>query len=141
MTQILECLEQFDLGNADAGFSAGAGSTLHVMVESIRLPFSGRSVWMGDQEFVDSPLAGLTSADYQAARCAQISTDLRIAAGELLPGDPRALDSAFAVDGQANISNAADGAAGVDTTHFSVIDIHGNVVSWTSTIDGTWGRA
>lgn len=39
----------------------------------------------------------------------------------------------------ATISNGIEGAVGIDTTHFTVIDENGNVVSWTSTIEGTWG--
>ena len=139
VTQILECLEQFPLGDANAGFGAGAANTLHVMIESMRLAFSSRGVWMGDREFVDLPIAGLTSADYLAPRCAQISADSRIADDAVVPGDPRAFDPAFAVDTPAAISAATDGPAGIDTTHFTVIDANGNVVSWTSTIEGTWG--
>ncbi len=139
VTQILECLEQFPLGDSSQGFGSGSASTLHVMVESMRQAFSSRSVWMGDTDFVDLPVAGLTDADYLAPRCAQIQTDQRIEADAVVPGDPRQFDPAFSTAAAGNISNGAEGPVGVDTTHFTVIDRNGNVVSWTSTIEGTWG--
>ncbi len=139
VAQILECIEQFPLGDAEQGFGAGTGQTLHVMVESMRLAFSSRSVWMGDTDFVELPIEGLTNADYLAPRCEQITTDARIEDDAVLPGDPRDFDPAFTGNNGANITNAVDGEVGIDTTHFSVIDANGNVVSWTSTIEGTWG--
>ncbi len=139
VTQILECLEQFPLGDSGRGFGAGAANTLHVMVESMRQAFSSRSVWMGDTDFVDLPVSGLTNADYLAPRCAQILTDQRIADDAIAPGDPRQFDPLFATSTEANITNAAEGPVGIDTTHFTVMDRNGNVVSWTSTIEGTWG--
>lgn len=139
VTQILECVEQFPLGDAAEGFGAGSAQTLHVMIESMRLAFSSRSVWMGDTDFVELPVVGLTNADYLAPRCAQITADARIADEAVLPGDPRDFDPAFGDANNANITNAVDGPVGIDTTHFSVIDENGNVVSWTSTIEGTWG--
>jgi len=139
VAQILECIEQFPLGDVEQGFGAGSTQTLHVMIESMRLAFSSRSVWMGDTDFVTLPVVGLTNADYLAPRCAQIATDTRIDDEAVLPGDPRDFDPAFAGDNAANITNGVEGPAGVDTTHFSVIDQNGNVVSWTSTIEGTWG--
>ncbi|MFK7853858.1 MAG: gamma-glutamyltransferase [Granulosicoccus sp.] len=139
VTQILECLEQFDLGNTEAGFGPGAPATLHVMIESMRLAFSSRSVWMGDTDFVNLPVAGLTNPDYLAERCSLISADTRIADETIDPGDPRQFDPAFAVENNASITAGNEGPVGIDTTHFTVIDGDGNVVSWTSTIEGTWG--
>lgn len=139
VAQILECVEQFDLGDAEQGFGAGSAQTLHVMIESMRLAFSSRSVWMGDTDFVDLPVNGLTNADYLAPRCDQIAIDSRIDDDAVLPGDPRDFDPAFASNNGATITNAVDGEVGIDTTHFSVIDENGIVVSWTSTIEGTWG--
>jgi len=81
----------------------------------------------------------LTNADYLASRCEQIDPLARIEDDAVLPGDPRDFDPAFADSDGANITNAVDGEVGIDTTHFSVIDANGIVVSWTSTIEGTWG--
>lgn len=139
VTQILECLEQFPLGSVDDGFGPGSTKTLHVMIESMRLAFSSRSVWMGDTDFVELPVDGLMSAEYLQPRCDLISEDTRLNSDSVVPGDPRLFDPAFSVQNDATISNAAEGEVGIDTTHFTVSDANGNVVSWTSTIEGTWG--
>ena len=139
--QILGCLERFDLGDEAAGFGAGSAATLHVMAESMRLAFSSRSVWMGDDdaEGLALPAEGLLADGYLEPRCALISTDARIPDDAIEPGDPRPFDPAFGGTEAASVANAAEGEVGVDTTHFTVIDANGNVVSWTSTIEGTWG--
>ena len=139
VAQILECMEQFPIGSEEAGFGEGSAATLHVMVESMRLAFSSRSVWMGDDDNLPLPVAGLLNEDYLAERCSLIATEARIADEAVVPGDPRLFDPAFALEGDAEISNGVDGETGIDTTHFTVIDENGNVVSWTSTIEGTWG--
>jgi gamma-glutamyltranspeptidase/glutathione hydrolase len=56
------------------------------------------------------------------------------AAGNPLPFDVAALDRPFNV-----AAIAAEPEKGVHTTHFSVVDKHGNVVSYTTTIENTWG--
>lgn len=136
--QILHCLENFPLGDASQGFGQGTTATLNVMVESMRVAFSSRSRWMGDIDFVDLPIAGLLSDGYLDERCAPIAADGRLDNEAVLPGDPRAFDPAFDVAAAA-VSNGEEGPVGIDTTHFSIIDQNGNVVSWTSTIEGTWG--
>lgn len=139
VTQILECLEQFPLGSEEEGFGAGSAKTLHVMIESMRLAFSSRSVWMGDTDFVELPIDGLMSAEYLQPRCELIMEDSILSAEEVVPGDPRLFDPAFSVENDATITEAPEGEVGIDTTHFTVSDANGNVVSWTSTIEGTWG--
>jgi len=139
VAQILECIEQFPLGKAEAGFGSGSINTLHVMAESMLLAFSSRSVWMGDDDNLPLPIEGLLSPDYLAERCSLINTDARIAEEDVVPGDPRLFDPAFAVEDGSQSGTAEEGEVGIDTTHFTVIDANGNVVSWTSTIEGTWG--
>ncbi len=139
VAQILECLEQFPLDSEADGFGSGSGQTLHVMAESMRLAFSSRSVWMGDIDFVELPIEGLLAADFLSPHCEQISLDARIADDDVVPGDPRQFDTAFAVEKNAQITEAPEGEVGIDTTHFTVADANGNVVTWTSTIEGTWG--
>ena len=136
VAQILKCLEQFPLGDTAAGFGPGAVKTLHVMAESMRLAFSSRSVWMGDNDAVRLPLAGLTDPGYLAPRCAQIKVDSRIQ--NPAPGDPRNFDPAF-LKSSASIASVAEEPGGTNTTHFTVIDRSGNVVTYTSTIESTWG--
>jgi len=137
--QILHCMEKFDLGDEAAGFGFGSADTLNVMVESMRVAFSSRSVWMGDTDFVDLPIDGLLSDGYLDERCATIAANARLDDAAIEPGDPRRFDDAFDVPDDVGVSNGVEGPVGVDTTHFTVIDENGIVVSWTSTIEGTWG--
>ncbi|MFK8079921.1 MAG: gamma-glutamyltransferase [Granulosicoccus sp.] len=139
VAQILACIEQFPIGREDSGFGEGSVNTLHVMAESMLLAFSSRGVWMGDNDNLPLPIDGLLSPEYLAERCSLINTDARIAEEDVVPGDPRLFDPAFAVNNGSQVGTAEEGEVGIDTTHFTVIDANGLVVSWTSTIEGTWG--
>jgi gamma-glutamyltranspeptidase/glutathione hydrolase len=137
--QILKCLEQFPIGDEAAGFGFGATNTLHVMIESMRLAFASRSVWMGDADFVDLPVDGLISDGYLEPRCDSIELD-SVIPNPIDAGDPRPYDPNFAsLDSTLKIAAVAQETEGVNTTHFSIVDRWGNAVSYTSTIEGTWG--
>lgn len=132
MIQVLKMLERFPAGDERSGFGFGETRTLHVMIEGMRLAFADRAVWMGDDDFVPVPAAGLLADPYVAMRSAMISETTRMAtpaAGDPLPfdGDPPA--SPLASDDQEEGS----------TTHFSVVDTWGNVVACTVTIEQFWG--
>ena len=139
VAQILECLEQFPLGSKAAGFGQGSVNTLHVMAESMRLAFSSRGVWMGDDDQLRLPVAGLLAPGYLGERCSLIDVNQRIADEDITPGDPRKFDAAYRLPDATQIARAVVEQGGIDTTHFTVIDKDGNVVSWTSTIEGAWG--
>ena len=137
--QILKCLEQFPIGDEAAGFGFGATNTLHVMIESMRLAFASRSVWMGDADFVDLPVYGLISDGYLEPRCSSIELG-SVIADPIDAGDPRPYDPNFASLGNTlMIAAVPQETEGVNTTHFSIVDRWGNAVSYTSTIEGTWG--
>ncbi|WP_437569975.1 gamma-glutamyltransferase [Sorangium sp. So ce542] len=130
--QILKMLERFPMGDERRGFGFGEAKTLHVMIEGMRLAFADRAVWMGDDDFVPVPAAGLLADPYVAARSAMISETTRMAtpaAGDPLPFDGPTPTSPLA---------PGDDEEG-STTHFSVVDAWGNVVSCTVTIEQLWG--
>jgi len=135
--QMLLELERFPLGDASQGFGFGATKTMHAMIEAMRLTFADRAVWMGDEDFVHVPKKGLLDPTYVASRSAMINLDSRMptpAAGNPLPFDVAGLD------GKVRLAVIPfEEEKGVHTTHFSVADKWGNVVSWTSTIEQTWG--
>ena len=137
--QMLEMVERFPIGDASQGFGFGSPTTLHVMAEAMRLAFADRAVWMGDEDFVPVPKVGLLDPDYVATRSVMINTGSRMAtpaAGNPLPYDTL-------VHGNRNTRFAADKEDTEQrpshTTHFSVVDKWGNVVSYTTTIEATWG--
>ena len=137
--QMLEILERYPLGDSKQGFGFGAAKTLHVMIESMRLAFADRAVWMGDEDFVSVPKKGLLDPAYVASRAMLINLNSRMAtpaAGNPLPFNvasgtptPRVMLAVIPYEDE----------KGVHTTHFSVVDKHGNVVSYTTTIENTWG--
>ena len=103
---------------------------LHWMLEASKLSFADRNVYLGDPDFVDVPLAGLLSDGYAAVRRALIGpTALAapVAAGDPWPYDTTAL------------ATVAAGGESVSTTHLTVSDRLGNVVSYTFTIEQIGG--
>ncbi len=130
--QILKLMERFPIGDEAQGYGFGAKRTLNVMIEAGRLAFADRAVWMGDDDFVDVPSEGLLSDEYIAQRSALIDPDGRQA--NVMAGDPRPFDMTGNLQ-----SVAAVDEEGVNTTHFSIIDRDGNIVTFTSTIESGWG--
>lgn len=135
--QILKLMERFPLGDQDQGFGFGATRTLNVMLESMRLAFADRAVWMGDTDWVDLPVNGLIDDDYLATRTVLIDPDARqanVEAGDPRPFDMAALKSAVKL-AKVNLPDEE----GLNTTHFTVIDRTGNIVTYTNTIESAWG--
>ena len=138
LIHMLNLLERFPIGDESKGFGFGQTRTLNVMLEAMRLAFADRALWMGDDDFVEVPGRGLLSHDYSDLRGALIDPDSRQPV--ILADDPRPFDTAGHEKGgtqlAAGIPNDDEGR---NTTHFTVIDRHGNIVTYTSTIESAWG--
>lgn len=134
--QMLKILERYPLGDATQGFGFGARNTLHVMIEAMRLAFADRAVWMGDEDFVPVPKSGLLNQTYVDSRAALISLAARMPTPTA--GNPLPFDVAFGGE-SFKVAQVEAQEEGVHTTHFSVVDKEGNVVSYTTTIEATWG--
>lgn len=113
LATMLNILEGWDLGGLDAV------QRRHLVIEAMRRAYRDRAIYLGDSDFVDVPVAMLTSDDYAAGLRASIRLD-RAMPSEMLPG----------IESEAG---------GVDTTHFSVIDAEGNRVSATLTVNLPYG--
>ncbi len=135
--QMLKLMERFPLGDESAGYGFGRTRTLNVMLESMRLAFADRALWMGDDDFVDVPSDGLLDDGYIATRTVLIDPDARQANVEA--GDPRPFDNAGLVPEVKFAAGPQNPQEGVNTTHFSISDRFGNLVSVTSTIESAWG--
>jgi gamma-glutamyltranspeptidase/glutathione hydrolase len=131
--QMLKLLERYPLGDAAQGYGFGSAKTLHAMIESMRLAFADRAVWIGDEDAAPVPRRGLLHPDYLAERAALIRPDRRMDTPQA--GDPRPWDHT-AID-RPKLARVLEESP--QTTHFSVVDRWGNVVSYTSTIEFTWG--
>src|SRR5438034_136703 len=138
MIQALKMIERYPLGDASAGFGFGKAKTLHVMAEAMRLAFADRSVWMGDEDYVPVPKRGLLDERYVQIRGDLISLTSLIS-GAASRGDPWPFETAQR-PGRTMLAAAEPVSyAGGHTTHFSVVDQWGNVVSYTTTIEQGWG--
>jgi gamma-glutamyltranspeptidase/glutathione hydrolase len=95
-------------------------SFYHLLAESMRRVFSDRAEYMGDPEFYDVPVQDLISKNYAKERRKQI-TDSASKSADIKPG----LYSYYKESDQ--------------TTHYSVIDKEGNMVSVTTTLNNSYG--
>ncbi len=121
---ILKQLERFDL----AALGPQSPVAWHLFAESQRLAYADRELYLADGDFVAVPVAGLTDPAYLAARSTLISADSTIPAAQ--PGTPPGV-----------AAQPADGAEPEEhgTSHFVAVDRAGDVVSYTSTIEGPFG--
>ena len=117
-------LEQHDL----AALGPASPTSWHLFVESQRLAYADRELYLADSDFVPVPAAGLIDAEYLRSRGALIEADARLADAKagIPPGAPSP-----AADGDEPVENG--------TSHFSAADQWGNAVSYTSTIEGPFG--
>lgn len=130
--QMLGLLERFPLGDAAQGYGFGSPRTLHAMIEAMRLAFADRALWIGDADAVAVPGQGLLRAKYLETRAALIQPDRRMETP--VAGDPLPWDAAVPRPNPPRGRGESP-----HTTHFSIVDRWGNVVSYTSTIEFTWG--
>ena len=138
IVQMLKMLERFPIGDAAQGYGFGSTKTLNVMAGAMRIAFADRAVWMGDSDFADVPMKGLLHPDYIALRGAAIQAGVRINPNPVA-GDPRPHEIAGLKPAtQLAYADPAAGPGGT-TTHFSVVDKWGNVVSYTNTIEQSHG--
>jgi gamma-glutamyltranspeptidase / glutathione hydrolase len=124
--EALNILEGLDLAGAPRELA------LHWVLEASKLSFADRNVYVGDPAFFDVPLTGLLSDGYAAVRRALIGpTALAV---PVAAGDPRPFD----VGAWAPAALFAD-TESPSTTHLTVSDRFGNVVSYTFTIEQIGG--
>ncbi|MCZ4279883.1 gamma-glutamyltransferase [Kiloniella laminariae] len=121
--QMLSLLSHFDL----PALGQGAEST-HLYLEAAKLAYADRELYMADSDFVKMP-EGLLDQNYLAERAKLI--DPAKAMSKADAGNPpwkeaqlRAPDSQLERPG---------------TSHFSIVDAQGNVVSMTTTIETGFG--
>jgi gamma-glutamyltranspeptidase / glutathione hydrolase len=123
--EALNILEGFSLSAADRA------RAFHLYLEASRFSFADRNAYLADSDFFDVPLEGLLSDGFAAERRALINPT-QAATSPVPPGDPYPYDTA----GEASVTAAQS----ETTTHLTVADQWGNVVSYTFTIESTGGN-
>jgi gamma-glutamyltranspeptidase/glutathione hydrolase len=125
--EALNILEKSDLSKASEA------QYLHRYIEASRIAFADRGRWVGDPAFEDVPTKELLSQKYADSRECLIKDDA-VLTSPLAPGDPSD-PAACSTAGTA----APTTYEGENTTHLTVADKWGNVVSYTLTIEQTGG--
>ncbi len=146
LLQILGILEHFDL----PGFAPGDPQAIHLVAEASRLAFADRTAWIGDPDFTAIPQNELLNPVYLRRRAAWI--DMHRAMEEVNPGipNPTATDASNEVSERQAMSNKVagltewNGPVSYDrettgTSHFSIVDRHGNAVAMTTSIEAPFG--
>ena len=136
--QMLKMLERFPLGDASQGYDFGSLKTTNVMADAMRIAFSDRAVWMGDADFVPVPVRGLLHDSYVVQRGAAIVPGARITPNPVA-GDPRPFDVAGTAPATMLAVAEPVTGPGETTTHFTVVDQQGNMVTYTNTIESSHG--
>jgi gamma-glutamyltranspeptidase/glutathione hydrolase len=123
--------------NILAGLPVGGAreQALHYFLEASRYSFADRNAYLADPAYFDVPLRGLLSDGFAKER-RNLITD-RAAASPVPPGDPYPFQGGPAPDPPQ--MSTSDTRAGT-TTHLTVSDRWGNVVSYTFTIESTGGN-
>lgn len=116
LIQMLNILERYPLTE----FGAGSAKTIHLIAESARLAYADRSEYLGDPDFTKVPQRGLTAKAYADSLAKRINLERATPSKEVRPGLARDFESD-------------------QTTHFSVMDALGNVVSCTYTLNLNFG--
>ena len=114
--QILNVLEGYDL----QAMGHNSAAYVHHLAESMKLAYADRSLYLGDPDFVAVPVAQLIDKDYAKRQRARIDSERATPAEQIAPGRPLGKES-------------------TETTHYSVADRFGNVVSNTYTLNFSFG--
>ena len=119
LVEMLNILEPFDLKSK----GRNSAESLHLQIEAMRRAYLDRARYLGDPDFVDMPIARLTSKEY--AKSLTSGIDLAHATSSVELGKDIATP---------NQTGEPD-----ETTHFSVVDRNGMAVSNTFTLEGGFG--
>jgi gamma-glutamyltranspeptidase / glutathione hydrolase len=116
LVQILNILEGFDV----KALGQNSADGIHLFAEASKLAYADRSEYLGDPDFVQVPVRGLTSKKYAETLRAQIDPAKARPGPTIKPGKPIPYESD-------------------QTTHYSVVDKDGNAVACTYTLNFSYG--
>lgn len=113
MLNILEGYPLQEMGHNSAAY-------IHHLTESMKLAYADRSEYLGDPDYVPVPVTALTSKGYAKKQRALIDSEKATPSETIAPGRELPKES-------------------TQTTHYSVADQFGNVVSNTYTLNFSFG--
>ena len=117
LVEMLNILEDYDL----SGMGHNTADYLHLLTETMRRAYADRAEHLGDPDFnEDMPISRLLDKVYAAKLRSTISLDKK---------------------SESSPSQFAQAYESEETTHFSVVDKDGNMVSLTYTLEFSYGSA
>ncbi len=125
--QILGMLVPFDM----AAEGPESAKSWRLIGDASRLAFADRGRYMADSDFVPMPTKGLVDPAYLAERSRLLETDMALTKEQVVAGSPP-WDHAMLLADDQSIELPS-------TSHFSIVDADGNVVSMTTTIETGFG--
>ena len=117
LIQMLNILENTDL----KGIEHNSSGYIHLLAETMKPAYADRSLHLGDPDFSPVPVEELLAKTYAKNLWEKISTDRARPSEDILPTHFQTEESA-------------------DTTHYSVWDAEGNMVSNTYTLNFSYGN-
>lgn len=121
LIQLLNMIENEQIPNRNSAYYGAEefSAYMHIMTESMKRVYADRSEFLGDPDFWKVPVNGLINEKYSQERRKEIK-ETATPSGEIKPGSVQVYESD-------------------QTTHYSVIDKDGNMVSVTTTLNNTYG--
>ena len=117
LVQMLNMLEAYPLEN----YGHNSASTLHVLAEVMKRAYAFRAKYLGDPAFVEVPVNWLAGKTLAASQVKTLDMQRATPVAEIAPSSPAELQES------------------ADTTHYSIMDSEGNVVSNTYTLSASFG--
>jgi len=117
LIQMLNILEGYALKD----LAPNSAAYLHLLTEAMKYAYADRSKHLGDPDFYPVPTEDLISKRYADQIRSRIDVTHATPSSEIAPAESFPRES-------------------TQTTHYSVIDQHGNVVSNTYTLNGSFGN-
>src|SRR5439155_21666706 len=118
MLEVLNMLEGYDV----RAMKSNSAAKYHVLAEAMRRAFADRAEFMGDPDFTKVPVTALLDKNYIERRRASI-------------------DLTHASTSKDVVHDDIPGGESMNTTHFTVADGAGNVVTNTYTLNDLYGSA
>jgi gamma-glutamyltranspeptidase/glutathione hydrolase len=116
---ILQMLGMLD-GSGYERTGAGSANTYHYLAEVMRRFYADRNEYLGDPDFVKNPIEALLDPSYIRKRRDSIDPTQATPGNQIRPGLPIGKES-------------------TETTHYSIADEQGNVVTVTYTLNAGYG--
>jgi gamma-glutamyltranspeptidase/glutathione hydrolase len=135
LLQIIRLLDDGVAANTLQALGWHDEGAVHRLIESMRIAYADRAVWLGDPAFVDVPVAQLTSKAYADVRRQSILPDRARPSSEVQAGTPAQLG----LPPETPVPPMRAGRDTPHTSHLTVVDADRNAVSLTFTVNYGFG--